>query len=144
MKASRTNLYLGLTVVTCLNFVACSKYEDGPAFSIRSKKGRITGEWEVVKLSLNGTAEPMEEGVSLSFEFEKDGDFKQNFSYSYGGSSYSYSYAGEWEFEDKSETLEITIGTYVQELEIIELRNNSLKLKDTEGTDEYLWEFSKL
>ncbi len=36
-------------------FVACSKYEEGPAFSMRSKAERISNHWVISTVYLNGT-----------------------------------------------------------------------------------------
>ena len=44
-------LLLAATLVTVLNFQSCSKYEDNPAFSLSSKKSRLVGEWEVVRVN---------------------------------------------------------------------------------------------
>ena len=43
-------LLLAATLVTVLNFQSCSKYDDNPVFSLSSKKSRLVGEWEVVKV----------------------------------------------------------------------------------------------
>ena len=52
MKTQNTFL-LAAAAVTVLNFQSCSKYEDGPAFSLRSKNSRLVGEWEVL-LKIDG------------------------------------------------------------------------------------------
>jgi len=43
-----------LTVISVLflmfNVSSCSKYEDGPRFSLRTKESRLTKEWELVEL----------------------------------------------------------------------------------------------
>ena len=44
-------LFLAAAAVTVLNFQSCGKYEDGPSFSLRTKKARLTGEWELVKIN---------------------------------------------------------------------------------------------
>ncbi len=119
----RTNqkLLLAAAVVVMLNFTSCKKYEDGPAFSLRSKTARLTGEWEVVKIGGSPIA-----GSELNLEFEKDGDF--NFSYSYG--SYDYTAKGEWEWSDKKETIKATIDGETVEWEVLRLTNDEFWFED--------------
>ena len=50
MNRKNNILLLAATMVTVLNFQSCSKYDDNPAFSLSSKKSRLVGEWEVVKV----------------------------------------------------------------------------------------------
>lgn len=33
---------------------ACGKYEEGPKFSLESKKSRLVGEWKVTSITKNG------------------------------------------------------------------------------------------
>lgn len=123
MNYGKRTLFLAATVVTILNFQSCGKYEDGPAFSLRSKTSRITGEWEVVQI---GSDVYPQNGYSIEFEFEKDGDF--TFTYSYDG--YSYSYLGEWEFSSDKEELDLIVDGSVETFEIKRLTNKELWLED--------------
>ncbi|GAB4303254.1 MAG: hypothetical protein Kow0068_25640 [Marinilabiliales bacterium] len=115
-------LMLAAAVLVMLNFNSCKKYDDGPTFSLMSKKARLTGEWEVVKIE--GGQEP--DDGELILEFEKNGDFKVT--YDYG--SYSYSYEGDWTWEDKKETLEIEIAGDKVEWEVKRLTNKELWFED--------------
>lgn len=124
------NLLMAAALVTVVNFSSCKKYEDGPTLSLRTKKSRITGEWEVVRI---GTQSFPYGGYSLEMEFDKDGDLE--FKYSYG--SYSYSYNGEWEFSGDKEELEITIDNQVTKLEILRLTNKELWLENPNSNEEW-------
>ncbi len=132
MKKFRLTMLMAATLVIVLNFSSCGKYEDGPAFTFRSKKGRLSGEWEIVKVG-NQTIS----GYEVVWEFEKDGDWSQNFSYSYGGSTYSYTYNGDWEWKSSKEELEISYndgGTVnSQRFEILRLTNKELWLEDEQN-----------
>lgn len=115
-----------------MNFQSCSRYEEGPGFSLRSVKSRLTGEWEVQEIEgyddLDG---------EYIFEFEKDGDFEASYSY-YG---YSYSENGEWSFEDGKSSIELDWDDGgKEEFEIIRLTNKELWLEDEDGDQ---WEFEK-
>jgi hypothetical protein len=62
-------------------FVGCGKYEEGPGLSFRSKKARLTGDWKIVYVSLNG--DDITSGVqnNLGTEYvlsiRKDGTFHE-------------------------------------------------------------------
>ena len=115
--------YATAVTVLAFNMQSCGKYDDGPGFSLRTKKARLVGDWEVVRI--DNQVFP-QNGYSLEMEFEKDGDLKTT--YSYG--TYSYSYAGDWAFSSKKEDLLITIDGNAQIFEIKRLTNKELWLED--------------
>ncbi|PHR49860.1 MAG: hypothetical protein COA32_01625 [Fluviicola sp.] len=128
MKNGKSTLFLAATIVTVLNFSSCSKYEDGPMFSLRTKKARLTGEWEVVRI---GNETFPQDGYSVEMEFEKDGDFRYTYSYD----TYSYSYNGEWEFSSDKEEVDIIIDNQVETFEILRLKNDELWLEASDNTE---------
>lgn len=121
---------LALTVLIILSFNNCQKYDEGPGFSLLTKKARLTGEWELVEVD-GEVPDPDDE--KIIFTFEKDGDF--SWEYDYG--SYSYSYDGTWEWEDDKETIEISIEDDSQTLnidyEILKLTNQDLWLTNDDN-----------
>ena len=165
MKTQNT-LLLAAAAVTVLNFQSCSKYEDGPAFSLRSKNSRLVGEWEVVKIdgqtvsryfeetfaSLLGSSYSFDVNANITWEFEDDGDISNEvsgtveFTYSYYGNNYTYSTplnstdSGSWEWKDNKESLDIE-WSYAgsTEVEILRLTNNELII-DSDGVE---YEFEK-
>ncbi len=138
MKINSGNLLMAAAIVTMLNFSSCKKYEDGPSFSLKSKKGRLAGEWEVVKLETSNGEDYLSGGRDMEFEFDKDGDFKMKYTYSYGGDSYSYTYKGEWEFSSDKEELELDFdGGGTIECEIKRLTNKEFWFEDEDGLE---WE----
>jgi hypothetical protein len=132
------NLVLGAAVVTILNYSSCKKYEDGPAFSLKSKTGRLTGEWELVEI--RGSGDDDLSGLDYSFEFEKGGDFQVDLSYSYSGYSFSYSYKGDWEWGSDKESIEVTADGDRTEFDVLRLTNKELWVED-DWNDE--WRFEK-
>lgn len=99
--------------------LGCSKYDDGPAFSLASKNNRLCREWELDRL--NGQRAEME----IIWEFEKDGDFE--YSYSYDG--YGYTLKGEWNWADNKETLRLTFLGDIYEIDINRLTSEELWLE---------------
>ena len=123
------------TAVVIFNFTSC-KYEDGPNISLRSKKARLTGEWEVKFIDGAG----MTGNDMVTLEFDKDGDLEFNQTYSYYGSSYTYSQKGEWEWEDGKQSLDIILDGDKLEWEITRLTNKEFEFEDETNTK---WELEK-
>lgn len=121
----KQNLIL-LTLVILISY-GCSKYDDGPAFSLRTKKARLTGEWELEEIIVNGVSQALDSDYDMIWEFERNGDFTQTMDYG----SYSYNYNGEWEFDDNGEELEIqsSYSGINQTFEITRLSSNDLWLE---------------
>jgi len=136
MTRPTQKLVVALTIVTALNFVSCGKYEDGPNFSLRTKKARIAGEWEIVRI---GNQSYPDNGYSIELEFDKDGDLK--FTYNYDG--YSYSSSGEWEFSGDKEELELTLDGFITDFEILRLTNDELWMEDTSQGQVVEWRLEK-
>lgn len=136
MKKSTQKLVLALTIVTALNFVSCGKYEDGPNFSLRTKKARLSGEWEVIRI---GNINFPSEGYSLEMDFSKDGDLE----FTYSDFTYSYTERGEWEFSGDKEELELTIDNVTQKFEILRLTNKELWMESTDSGSAVEWRLEK-
>jgi len=126
-------LLLAATLVTVLNFQSCSKYEENPPFSLSTKKSRLAGEWEVVKVDGQSSSQYFGSDETYFFEFEKDGDFEFGYTETDYGTTYTYSYSGEWEWENNKEEIEIVIQGYVIDYEIIKLTKKELILEDKSG-----------
>ncbi len=98
---------LALVAMTLVMLWSCGKYEEGPAFSLRSKKSRIAGTWVYDKVLQDGVDVTSESNYS-SYELtiEKDGTYKTVFSYTFLGQTISGEDSGTWEFGD-NETIDV-------------------------------------
>ena len=102
MKALYRSLFSPL-LISLLTFVlltgtGCSKYPDGPAFSLLPKKWRLDENWKKVKVIRNGTdvtTQALANTQSESFKIKKDYSFSYSTSFKSGG---SYDYSGTWSF----------------------------------------------
>lgn len=121
-------LSLILTLVL-VSVTSCKKYEDGPAFSLRTKKARITGEWKIESVTFKGSdvtaATTAILGANYMLEIEKDGKYKivGNFPDD-----------GTWKFgEDKDDiyTTSSKAGSVEQSFRILRLMNKELWLRQT-------------
>lgn len=115
-------------------FGSCNKYEEGPAFSLRTKKARLAGVWEVEKfVSKEGETSYPSSDDNGTIEYTKDNVVKTTFEV-FG---FDIVISGEWEFIKDKEWLrvktEINGETMVEESKILRLKNDELWLEDEEG-----------
>jgi hypothetical protein len=101
----------------------CGKYEDGPGFTLLTKKSRVVGDWEVK--SIGSTVLSSEYGINMNFE--KSGSM--SFNYTYSGIVQEV-YAGTWDFASDKENLMITLDGEATVFEIKRLTNNEMWLDD--------------
>lgn len=147
MKKVLTITALFIMSVVVLN--SCSKYEDGPGFSLRSKKARIANTWKIDKITDLNTGEVvntdeffgfadsssgMEYTVEIKFKMEKDGSMQMIASVM----GFEFPVDGSWEFVGDT-GLKITIAdpnggpSQSMEFTILRLANNELWLKDKDN-----------
>ena len=111
-----------------LTITSCGKYEEGPGMSLRTKKARLTGEWDAKEyVDADGTT--VQDTDDDYVTFDKDGTY----TYTSGSTSQS----GTWEFSSDKEKIKIgyTVGstTFSTETTIIRLTNTELWTKDEDG-----------
>lgn len=114
---------------------SCSKYEDGPAFSLRSKEERISNTWRVDKAMENGS------DVTSSFDqYElqmlRDGAATLAALYSLGDLTFEFETTGTWTFENSSEDLRLDFENDAADrtYEIMRLKEKELWLREKGGS----------
>jgi hypothetical protein len=116
--------------VTAVVVAGCGKYEDGPGFSLMSKKSRMVGTWDVVSSTDSQTGEVYNycgsSAYCLEISMDKDNKLTQKITYS----GQSQTYSGTWDFNDDKTQLQWTTGGDVQSFEIKRLTNKELWLDD--------------
>ena len=123
-------LLLSLTLIA-LCIASCNKYEEGPKFSLASKKARIAGRWTPTQLLQDGvdvTANINRAYAQVRMD-KKGGASLLNFS----GNAIQN---GTWEFESDKENLALTFTgmdgvTYKEVFKILKLKKNELWLEYT-------------
>ena len=99
------NPYLLFASFALLFFISCGKYEDGPSFSILSKKSRVVGEWYYEGIYVDGQEMTTPDDlVGFSSTFEKNGDYL-DMAVDAGN---PFVTVGTWEFANDKEELAIT------------------------------------
>lgn len=126
---------------------SCKKYDEGPSLSLRGKKGRAAGEWEIEKYMENDvdkTAQFRQVQSSETIEFEKDGKYKATATSAlFGTTSIS---EGTWEFINDKEDIKTTITSVngstlstpsLDTTHLIRLTNKEMWSKDVSGSTTY-------
>jgi uncharacterized protein (TIGR03066 family) len=108
---------------------SCGKYEEGPAFSLRTKKARLVGKWKFE----GQVVEP----ESAEWEFDKEGVF----TYSHQSLGEVISSKGTWRFSSNKEAIEIHVLDSHFEFEILRLTQKELWIIDEDNKE---WRLSKV
>jgi len=114
-------LTLALVVVLSTTSVltSCGKYEEGPNFTVLTKKMRVTGEWTLIALD-DVEVDPAD-GFESKILFEGDGTCTQSTNFN-GVVSED---VGTWEFNSDKTALLIN----ETEATILKLKNKEMKLR---------------
>lgn len=118
-------------VVIVFSFSSCGKYEDGPAFSLLTKKSRLCGDWVLDKYMVNDVDQTANFqavfGTNYVWDIEKDGAYHVHGSVSDDGT---------WELgEDKDDVRFKSSQANSSEVSyrILRLKSKELWLKHTES-----------
>ena len=119
--------------------ISCGRYENGPAFSLRSSKSRAVGEWTLTDLLVNDKSEQSLLDIEASSELILNDD--GSYSYKMHTSKSTAERCGIWAFgEDKTELILTEIDTIKGNTEhsyrITRLTNQEMWLLN--GNDEYV------
>ena len=130
-----TTVLLALAFIGSIGLSSCSKYEDGPAFSLRSKKERIANTWRVEKAMDNGS------DVTSSFdqyELEMLSDGKASLAalYTLGDLTFEFETNGTWSLENNNEDLRLDFENDAADetYEILRLKEDELWLREKGGS----------
>ena len=118
-----------VSIAAVLSLVSCGKYEDGPEFSLRSKKSRLVNTWVIEKALQNGvdfTADFRVDNPDYQLEIRKDNSFV---SITYDSLlALRDEVKGTWKFMDDKDEVEFTDGQTGQQSseKILRLTNTEL------------------
>jgi len=127
-------IILTIVAATAMIFSSCGKYEEGPSFTVLSKKARVTGVWDFTEMTVDGTVIDMQ-GMTMKTTILKDGTGTAAMTWA----SITIENDLEWEFNDTKETLRMrtkdaddTEWSEWTESTISKLTNSELWMQDTE------------
>lgn len=122
------NFTLIIAFVLAIAFTGCKKYDNGPSFSLMSKKARVAGTWKFKSVIYDGTDET-EGWVGVEWKFSKDGDFK----FIEDG----FVDLGTWDFASDKEEIDLTWGGDTYRSTIKRLTNKEMWLEGNYDGDIY-------
>jgi hypothetical protein len=122
---------IALMILMTVIISSCTKYEEGPKFTLLPASTRITGNWTTTALTINGQAQNLT-GTTLKTEIKKDGTWTTT--NSYFGSSFAITDNGTWKFNsDKTQVISVDSDGDETTFTIIMLKNKMLKWKIVDG-----------
>ena len=119
---------------------SCSKYEEGPKFTLLSKKNRVTNDWNLTAVAdSNGTSLALG-GTTMSMSIMEDGTFTAKVT-----NILTVDGTGTWKFTDSKEELILTLDNVLPFFPdngntIVKLAKDELKLRN--DSDNYVYTFS--
>lgn len=130
-------IILGMAVMATVTFAACSKYEDGPEVSFRSKKERVANTWKIEAAYSNGE-DVTEQYDEFTLLMTKDGDAELTAEYSFGDFSFEYETDGTWQFANDEQNLMLDFedDDADQSYQILRLAEEQLWIRELGGEDE--------
>ncbi len=139
---------LTLLVVVLFTVIAsCKKYEEGPGISLRTKKARFIGIWQLNKWTIDGTEQELS-SITWSLSTYSSGNYEKTIQYNIPPLPTTTDIEqGTWEFDKKKENVLFLVsgnpGAIPQE--IIKLKNRELWLRKTDNgiTEEYQYKLSR-
>ena len=115
------NLFLKITLmaIVAVSFTSCSKYDEGSKFTLLTKKARLVNDWEIQKLTANGT-DITNCNIITGINIKKDGTITTS------GSVLGFPTItnGTWVFDNDKSHVIVTNGEELENYEIIRLKNN--------------------
>ncbi|MDH4472535.1 MAG: hypothetical protein QE487_07985 [Fluviicola sp.] len=132
MKTLKLLGFVAILGATILSTPSCGKYEEGPGFSLLTKKSRLVGDWDL-KETVYGSLTTADTDDDI-LTFEKDGTVK--------ATDGSTTISGTWEFTSDKEKVRTTyeiFGTPVSaDFTILRLKSKELWLQDD---DNYIYKY---
>lgn len=131
MKSIRSITLAVLIAVATIGITGCKKYEEGPAFSLRSKKARVVGKWKVEKAWDNGTdITSTYDALNYRLEFKENGDLVLSRTVA----GITVTSTQKWEFSSDKEKIIIIDGSTRYENQITRLKNKEFWIKAVNPT----------
>jgi hypothetical protein len=137
MKAILTLFVVGFI------FTSCYKYEEGPRFSLLSRKARLCNEWVLETYLDNGTDKTIA-GETTTLIIENDGTYSMSTVRNEMGQVQSEFSHGTWVFQDAKGQVVMTDsqeGSIPLTYDILELRNSNLQLRKKIVGISYIYQY---
>jgi len=133
----KTKVFLACTLFVAFTLASCSKYEEGPAISLRSKKERVANTWKIENAYRNGE-DVTGDYDQYSLRLTKGGDATLAALFRSGNLTFEYETDGTWKFESDKEVLNLDFENDEadRKYQILKLKEDELWLREQGGEDE--------
>ncbi|MBL4655084.1 MAG: hypothetical protein JKY33_04605 [Bacteroidia bacterium] len=114
-----------LGVFTLTSMTGCKKYEEGPALSLKSKKGRVANKWKIeYAFDIDDNEVVTSDYAGETWEFAKDGEWIER-------DNDVIDKSGTWDFISDKESIKITKdNNNIDYYDILKLKSKEMWLKD--------------
>ena len=108
---------------------SCSKYEDGPKLTLRTKKARLVGKWELKEyVDEDGNTHEATDSEHMTLQRDGDHTIVDN----------GYSYSGKWDLSNDKKHLKISLTpASTVSMKIYRLTNKELWLEGPHIVNHY-------
>ncbi|MFZ1686791.1 MAG: DUF5004 domain-containing protein [Flavobacteriales bacterium] len=132
MKISSTRILFALLAGSALT--GCKKYDDGPAFSLRSREERVANTWRIDR-AMSGSDDVTSAFSQYELRLTKDHDASLTATYTLFGTDFSFTSSGTWSFENKDEDLRLDLedDDADETYQILRLKETELWLREKGG-----------
>ncbi|MDD3876755.1 MAG: hypothetical protein PHT69_09045 [Bacteroidales bacterium] len=121
-------------------FSSCGKYEDGPSFSLSTKKNRVVNTWKIEKIFVNDVDRTsLFQAFIDSYKVELTSDDKvvETLTSILGTQTNN----GTWEFSSGKESIITTISGNKISYRILRLMSDEMWLEEMDGNNKYVRHF---
>jgi len=130
-------------VVATTLMPSCQKGEDDPIISIVSRKDRFTNTWTLTKYEKNGVVQDLS-GATYTYSAYDNGTLSQTIEGSIFGFPTRQTKTGTWNFTNNDEDVNIIIDGDTTIYNLQRLAPKELWLRQTDGSDTYVFYFDGL
>jgi Domain of unknown function (DUF5004) len=123
-----------IALVAFTGLIGCKKYDDGPAFSLRSREERVANTWRIDR-AMNGSDDVTSAFDQYELRLTKDHDASLTATYTLFGTDFSFTTSGTWSFENKDEDLRLDFddSDADETYQILRLKETELWLREKGG-----------
>lgn len=127
MKRLKNISILVLALILITPFAGCKKYDEGPAFSLRTKKARVANEWKIDHaFEISSGAVTTQDYFNETWEFTKEGEFFER-------KNGVIDKSGTWDFISDKEAIQVNkVGANSKIFTILKLKNKEMWLRDSD------------
>jgi hypothetical protein len=137
------NLLVAFMLITIVStmFTSCKKGTDDPIVSLKTRKDRFVNTWNLTKYEKNGITQDLN-GATYTYVVSSNGTLTRSIEGTIFGFPTKKDDSGTWSFFNEEEDVKIDINSSNTIYNIQRLASSELWLKESVGSDSYIYYFS--